>query len=220
MLMMDLDKWRDLRNHQIEVILGENAIRMDLIKLKQIEDFECKSKFALPLEYKEFCLMFGAGVFGINHFRIECLPEYVDSFGDNNIEDFFMSNREILHNFKDDCQWTDESSEVLGSAIIFGTGYDKGVAFVFDKKTFSNQDLSYDIYGVFREDLSASSGSIYFLGRSFFDFIKNICIEGDAHVKCPVLLPQIELNDAPKPDYWRRKTFIVYGGVGEDLIDC
>jgi hypothetical protein len=54
MLNRDLDKWRELRNNSIEVVIDKYATRMELTTLERIQYFESRSNVILPCEYKEF----------------------------------------------------------------------------------------------------------------------------------------------------------------------
>jgi hypothetical protein len=110
--------------------------------------------------------------------------------------------------------------DLLDSGLIFGSGDNQSTSFVFDLRTYSDRDLSYDIYGIYRQDLSEPTGTIYPLGRSFLDFIENICAGDDAKLKCPELLPKIDEDNEEEEenaDYMKRRTFCAFGGVGENL---
>ncbi len=94
---------------------------------------------------------------------------------------------------------------------------------MFDLSSYSPKDLSYDIYGMNCDTLNysnqESTGINYFLGRSFFRFIKEICIEDKASLECPELLPNKDtyLLGDDEPGYWNRKTFVVFGGEDESI---
>jgi hypothetical protein len=216
-----LTRWNHIRCKKVEVVLPKFATRLEIASLDMIDNFESQSGIILPHEYKEFCLIFGSGNFGITFFRIECLP-YVSTYDGNTVEYTIISSREILDNYKQDCQWSSAEIDLLDSGLIFGSGDNQATSFVFDLRTYSERDLSYDIYGIYRQDLSESTGIIYPLGRSFLDFIENICAGDGANLKCPELLPKIdedneEDEEEENIDYMKRRTFCAFGGVGENF---
>jgi SMI1 / KNR4 family (SUKH-1) len=227
---LDIYKWLNLRTQHIEVVMGDYANRMELATLAEIKDFENHTHITLPREYKEFCLVFGHGIFGITHFDIECLPRYrVLGIQDRwSVAGRLEFNQTEILNFKRGCEWTSTIEKTFESALVFGEGDYKDKCFLFDLNSYSEEDLSCDIYGLFCSGVSGGSishehtGVSYFLGRSFFDFVKNICIGDRAQLECPKLLPEIEIYErerATKPDYYYRRTFIVFGGLFEELID-
>jgi hypothetical protein len=220
MSAIDLDKWWELRNKSVEIVISEYASKMELTTLGIFKKFESYTNIILPNQYKEFCVVFGAGTFGINRFNIWCLPNtnIVSSNNTWNLEQILNDHQNIASNLKQGCKWTSTINKVLDSAIIFGKGDNLGTYFLFDMNSYSADDLSCDIYGFDCDSINLNSqespGVSYFLGRSFFDFIKNICIGDYAQLHYPELLSRIEIDedDEPKPDYWNRKTFVVYGG--------
>jgi hypothetical protein len=228
---LDVYKWLNLRKDRVEVVMGEYANRMELATLAEIEDFENHTHITLPNEYKEFCLVFGHGMFGITHFEIECLPRYKISGAEDRwtIEGRLGFNQDVLLNFERGCKWTSTIEKTFKSALVFGHGDYKDKCFLFDINSYSEEDFSCDIYGLFCYGVSCGNvnhghtGISYFLGRSFFDFISNVCIGERAQLECPRLLPETEMYEqerATKPEcYYRSKTFIVFGGRFEELID-
>ncbi len=98
--MLKLRKWKDLKqDSKLEIIISESATKMKLNKINEIEAFESFTKIVLPNEYKEFCLVFGEGIFGVNLFNIWCLPFY------DLIEGIFSFDHDIILNYKAGCHW-------------------------------------------------------------------------------------------------------------------
>jgi SMI1 / KNR4 family (SUKH-1) len=216
--VLNLRKWKDLKqSSKLEVVVGESATRMKLNEIHEIEAFESFTKIILPNEYKEFCLIFGEGIFGINLFNIWSLPSY------DLVEDIFSFDRDIILNCKAGCHWEKSFENKIGSALFFGRGDNYGTYFMFDLSSYSPKDLSCDIYGINCNTLNyshqESAGTSYFLGRSFFRFIKEICIEDNGSLECPKLLPSKNtyLLGEDEPGYWNRKTFVVFGGEDESI---
>jgi hypothetical protein len=235
---MDLDKWMDLRNNYVEVVIGEYASKMELSTLQKIRDFELRTNISLPLEYIEYCIIFGTGIFGINGFWIMTPLDYdsldLSEYGVLNLRSeeissaiahlLLSSHQDITSNFKNGCKWTSKIQTMLDTAFVFGEKKnDKKTCFVFDLNSYSKEDLSCDIYGIVCDGVPMQvtdghrTGVSYFLGRCFFDFIKDICIGDRAQQEFPELLSRDKNNEVLKQDYWNRKTFIVHGGIVEEL---
>jgi hypothetical protein len=216
--VLKLRKWKDLKqDSKLEIVISESATKMKLNKINEIEAFESFTKIVLPNEYKEFCLVFGEGIFGVNLFNIWCLPFY------DLIDGIFSFDHDIILNCKAGCHWEKSFENKIESALFFGRGDKYGTYFMFDLSSYSPKDLSYDIYGMNCDTLNysnqESTGISYFLGRSFFRFIKEICIEDKASLECPELLPNKDtyLFGDDEPGYWNRKTFVVFGGEDENI---
>ena len=222
--MLHLEKWKDLKRYSgVEVIISECATKMKLSTIQDMDAFESSTKFMLPNEYKEFCMIFGEGIFGINLFNIWCL-----SYGFNDkeeldviIEDTFSYDNDMIDNYKTGCHWDESFKNLLESALFFGQGAQSETSFMFDLKSYSATDSSYDIYGIrcrtWNHGYPHSMGVIYFLGRSFFKFIKELCIENQAVLEYPLLMPDSDTHQLSEdqPSYWNRKTFVVFGGEDE-----
>ncbi|MBE9117490.1 hypothetical protein IQ249_16440 [Lusitaniella coriacea LEGE 07157] len=111
--------------------------------------FESKTQLILPQGYQEYCQVFGSGRFGAGGFLIECPSiQY--------LEEDLDSNRCILEAQAMECTrelGRDESKfkQLLENAYLFGSGPEP-LLFVFDLRTYSKQDRSYDIYGVLNDE--------------------------------------------------------------------
>lgn len=97
-----------------------------------------------------------------------------------NVDSQKSSNECILQACIDDWEWDIETKKIIESAYLFGSGND--VCFIFDLRTYTEQDQSCDIYGIVSEE-----EIIYYLGRDFFVFIRDICIERKFGDKFPEL---------------------------------
>ncbi|MGD2180451.1 SMI1/KNR4 family protein [Lusitaniella coriacea] len=140
---------------------------------EELDLFELKTGFVLPQEYREYCQVFGAGKFGLNRFAINC-PSL------QNLEKRLDSNKGILeahipriskggHTVFQLC----EATELLQNAYLIGWGVEDQL-FVFDLRTYSEQDRSYDIYTTLSN--TPDGAEIYYLGRSFYCFIRDVCL--------------------------------------------
>jgi len=177
----NLDKYRNLLN-QLDLnlecfLLSELVYPNDSFILNELQliDFENTACFKLPQEFKEYCQVFGSGRFGSDGFAIYC-PDI------ENIEGHLGSNENILEACQHSFKWSVKELELLNNAYRFGSG-ECYVSFIFDLRSYSEEDKSYDIYGI-----SCDDGVIYFLGRSFFEFVSEICIGERTKKEFPELL--------------------------------
>ena len=163
----------------------------------QLEDFELQTGLTLPQGYQEFCQVFGAGKFGFAH------GFFIDSPDIDNIEAELGSSQCILESCGSS-EWSSEVKELLENAYLFGGG-DGLVAFIFDLRTYREEDRSYDIYGI-----NCYDNLTFYLGRDFFEFVRDICIGERAQAEFPELLLGGLLDfDRDDPRY-KSTTFIVY----------
>lgn len=205
MASKNLEKWKLLFN-QVEVLL-EYTAGPSILNEAQLLDFESRASLILPEEFKEFCQVFGDGKFGSNMFFIE-IPDIEDVKGQ------LISNEIILDSCKGSFSWSSEVKELLESAYLFGGG-DNFVSFIFDLRTYSEQDKSYDIYGV-----ACRAGLTRYLGRDFFEFVRDFCI-GEQAKEVPELLvkvpPEFVEGDPLNNRLCFGKVFLVCPVFAEDI---
>lgn len=157
---------------------------------KEISEFESYSKIILPRGFKNFCQVFGSGLFGISHVFIDCpRKDYID-YHEEKIE-----RREIL------LMDIEEGSAIYD---FFQYSYPIGIGvndthILLDLKSYQESDQSYDIY--LYTDLDKCN---HHFGRSFFEFIVDVCI--DKRVFGEILLEQ----DYPPSDPMKQKIFRCY----------
>jgi hypothetical protein len=63
-----MDKWYELLKNT------EVVGTLNVISLSNIQRIEAENNISLPEEYKEYCQVFGTGIFG-NDIRVFCPPE-------------------------------------------------------------------------------------------------------------------------------------------------
>ncbi|MEM6614346.1 MAG: SMI1/KNR4 family protein [Cyanobacteria bacterium P01_C01_bin.72] len=179
----NLQKWFTLLE-QVEVVHRRDP-KMHTITLEQIEQFESQSGFILPQEYKEYCQVFGSGIFGITLLRVYC-PDHL------NVEEHLISLQDAINACVDFSDYTEEEKQIFESAYVFGYGADYTL-FIFDSKTYSSEDKSVNIYGISELD------TIYFIGRSFYEFVRDVCMGDKAETCFPELVegvdPESDLQD-------------------------
>lgn len=172
----------------------------------QLKDFESQTGLILPQGYREFCQVFGAGGFGLGGF-------FIDHPDIDEIEAQLGSNQCILEACKGTLEAykgnyyssrSNQIDELLDNAYLFGGGSGL-VAFVFDLRTYNEQDSSYDIYGI-----NCDSDFVCYLGRDFFEFVRDICIGERAQAEVPELLLGGLLDfDRDDPAY-KSTNFLLY----------
>ncbi|MBE9115902.1 SMI1/KNR4 family protein [Lusitaniella coriacea LEGE 07157] len=140
---------------------------------EELDLFESKTGLVLPQEYREYCQVFGSGGFGLNEFAIDCpsiqyLEETLDSHKgilEAHVPRIFKEGHFIV----EPC----EATELLQNAYLIGFGVEDQL-FVFDLRTYSEQDRSYDIYATLSN--TSEGAEIHYLGRSFYSFIRDVCL--------------------------------------------
>jgi hypothetical protein len=150
---------------------------------QELEEYELILKHHLPLEYKNFCRVFGEGRFSDDEFCINC-QDTLDPI--ENLESNPSILESCLETFKYEHQWTSQLQSLVENAYLFGWGNNK-LIFVFDLRTWSDSDQSYDIYG-----LKFSDCYCYQVGRDFFKFIQEGCIGGKINKEFPNLISPLE----------------------------
>jgi hypothetical protein len=173
-----LQRWQTLFN-QLEVIDRGNSVTSSKAELLA---FEAATGIILPLGYKEFCQVFGWGTFG----------NFVDIYGKPNME----LSEELIEYLKIELKqlkkWDSflnlEATEtLLNSAFMFG-GTSRRESFLWDLRTYSESDQSYDIYLARLGHLP-----VYLVGRDFIEFVRDFCLG----MKAFEVLPQ-EMWPSPK----------------------
>jgi hypothetical protein len=180
----DLDRWKNLLS---QVKLDGNP------KPASIEDilvYEKELDFTLPKAFKEYYQVFGAGIYDHNSFSIEAPPTNL------------MPDPDRIEACKNAYEYSKEIIEILDSAHVFGIA-DSYVFFFFDSRTYSEEDQSYDIYGI-----GDGQDSIYKLTRDFFEFIRDYCI-GTKAENYPDLIVGIP-SEYFETGRYHDKTFYVY----------
>lgn len=170
-------------NKELEIFAYNNGFTLgketlSILSESEIENYQYRIGVTLPKEYNEFCTIFGSGGFEPNECGIECPNIY-------NIEEQIRINKYLLQTCKECTEWSNENKELLDSAYLFGQGQDE-ISFIFDLRTYSQKDLSYDIYGVNTED-----GIVHYIGRDFFKFVRDICIGKRLKSEFPELITKI-----------------------------
>lgn len=171
----------------------------------QLQKFESQADLILPQGYREFCQIFGSGQFGWDGF-------FIDSPDIDEIEKQLGSDRCIFEACKGNLEaykgnyyssQSNEIDELLDNAYLFGGGSGL-IAFVFDLRTYNEQDLSYDIYGI-----NCDSDFVCYLGRDFFEFVRDICMGDRAKQEFPELLLGSSLDFDENNLFYRNTTFFL-----------
>jgi hypothetical protein len=148
--------------------------------------FEAESGIILPDSFKGFCQVFGGGSF-CEMIDIWCPPDIALS------QEFIGYHQQDMRSMReaDPKRFNSKLVETfLNTALIFGTS-SRQESFVWDLRTYSRDDLSYDIYL-----LHIGSPDAYFVGREFTEFITEYCL-GDKAFR---ILPE-EAQPPPQDIY-------------------
>lgn len=136
--------------------------------------FEAETSIIIPVEYKEFCQVFGTVIFG----------DYVRFFCPN-----IKYSEEDIHSLKFGLELQENNGlaidreaiiNLLNSAFVFANTCN-GESILWNLKTYSELDKSYDIYLVPGNDID----NVYQVGRDFFKFVCDFCLGTKSHELLP-----------------------------------
>ena len=167
---MALEDWYQLAS-SIEIIDEPSGI--ELLTLEEALAFEKKHGFLLPQDYKEFCQVFGTGR------AAKCVNLYCAT-------DTLILQQELLYlTIKNISDFPSSSVQedflkvdLIQNSFYFGD--DSGSCiFMWDLRTYSNLDSSYDSYlGVWDSPSDSFAEDYKYLGRSFFDLVNEFTFAG------------------------------------------
>jgi hypothetical protein len=162
-----LEKWRTLIA-QLELVSAGQRDNLVPFNEDQLLMAETRIDHPLPQEYKEYCQVFGSGRFGPHRFLIRTPPlEPIDPRADRINDALKCSYRTYAEE-----ELSSETEALLDAAFEFGSGEDCFLIFFFDLRSYRESDQSCNIYAFCERDTI----HIYNLGRSFFAFIRDVCI--------------------------------------------
>jgi hypothetical protein len=163
---INLQKWTSLL---AELEVGKFG--GEIFTEEQLSDFESQYNIILPIEYKEYCQVFGTGQFG-EFMDIVCPSNRLIEVSNNLLNSIRSAADDIPKSRANYLAISiDAIMDLLDSAFVFG-GYDDSIV-LWDLRTYQEDDHSYDIYWALSEDFM---GDIYKVGRSFFEFIRDFCL--------------------------------------------
>ncbi len=160
-----MQKWIDLLQN---ITLTEKASKLVIISQLQLFNFEAETGIILPAEYKNFCQIFGSGMFGdlvsIHYLSsslvqastkaIEIVKQQIKKYPSKNK----LQDKKLIN-------W-------LNSLLIFASD-DRGNIAAWDLKSFDELKNNYDIYWIQIDDFN---DEIYKITSDFFDFINDFCL--------------------------------------------
>ncbi|MDJ0718447.1 MAG: SMI1/KNR4 family protein [Prochloraceae cyanobacterium] len=160
-----MQKWIDLLQN---ITLTEKASKLVIISQLQLFNFEAETGIILPAEYKNFCQIFGSGMFGdlvsIHYLSsslvqastkaIEIVKQQIKKYPSKNK----LQDKKLIN-------W-------LNSLLIFASD-DRGNIAAWDLKSFDELKNTYDIYWIQIDDFN---DKMYKITSNFFDFINNFCL--------------------------------------------
>jgi hypothetical protein len=169
---MTISRWRDLFA-SLEILYSPNG--ENICSAEFFSKFESDSGILLPIEYKEYCQVFGSGMFG-SYMRIYYPHKLFDK-----ILGITLSNmKKELENQKKIGLLEEKNTKAierkLNSAYPFAdnswhpsAGKSWNCIAFWDLETYSATDESYDIYLGYGLEF-------YFICRDFYEFITEFCL--------------------------------------------
>jgi WD40 repeat protein len=166
-------KWQALLNY-IEFI--EDPYGGEVWDEQQIINFELQNNIVLPADYKDFCQVFGSGMFG-DYMRFWC-PSKELQLGINVLK---IEIDNYVYNNPDNSLDLESLNKLLSNAFVFGDNSCAEILFL-NLESYSNLDKSCDIYLV---RLDSFEGNLYQVGRNFFEFVCDFCLGTKAYEVLP-----------------------------------
>lgn len=167
---MTSEKWQKLIE-RLEITTDEGGA--EVLDAESLESFENKYNIKLPNDYKEFCQILGTGVLA-EQVRICCLTEQYVSNERWFLNDAISKLQKHLENDPSKDPNRDLTFiNLLKFALPFGDLCDGDLLLVWDLRTYSRSDDSYDIFCV--DCVTPECDDPVFLGRIFFDFVQDFC---------------------------------------------
>jgi predicted transposase YdaD len=147
-----------------------------LISVDDLQTFEIDNNVSLPEEYKEFCQVFGSGVFG-NEIKIYCPPaiEYthnVVAILGSGLEFLKQTNQISIHR-------AEHIARLFKNALIFGCT--SSSSYFLWSLTAENSDDCENIYMVNLDSFECEGGEIEIVCKSFYKFIKDIALKNEPY---------------------------------------
>lgn len=202
-------KWIDIIQ-TLDVL--ENNEGQELWNENSFLKFEAETGLILPRDYKEFCKVFGTGILGdymiircpdtnFSDSRKEVIRDEIRGFPVENIREVIIDETTGIPAVSDIAEPLDINSTItlLDSAFVFGDNSDSEVP-MWDLRTYSQLDQSYDIYISRTEDFS---GDIYKVGRDFYEFICEFCLGEKSYKVLPEWMHPFQ--DSIQPTFRRFK---------------
>jgi hypothetical protein len=139
--------------------------------------FEDTNNIQLPLEYREYCKVFGGGDFN-EIIKVFCIAHTVPA------EDLISEQRDFKFLLKMAFRDYPLVQQIIDTSFIFAFGIENNdLSFLFDFSSYDHNQESCNIYV-----LNRLTYSYYNLGCSFYRFTYDFCITETARQEFPDLL--------------------------------
>lgn len=173
--------YRDLSGESFEEELS-------ILNEQCINEFELALNRKLPEDYKYYCQVFGKGIFGIKNICIDC-PDI------GAINEYLGSSQGILEACLETYRFEGiadhEIEQLIENALIFGHGSDY-LIFVFDLRSYDEEDKSCEIYGL---KYDYSNSYIRKIGRNFFTFVRDSIVGEGLKREFPELIFPLPVSE-------------------------
>jgi SMI1-KNR4 cell-wall len=161
-----MEKWYKL----LEKIQIDKAL--NVLSSQELQAFEIENDISLPNGYKEFCQVFGSGVFE-NKIRIYCPPQIEETRNFISLLDNDLGNLRRLPDFQ--AEKAEEISKLFGNLLAFGGTWDADI-FLWDLSSGNLDDSDFDIYVIDLDSFESDGGVVKLVGRNFYSFIESAAL--------------------------------------------
>ncbi|MGD1943706.1 MAG: SMI1/KNR4 family protein [Leptolyngbyaceae cyanobacterium] len=158
------DKWKSLlREVQINPSLVWRGAKPHCCTSEIFFEFEHKSGFSFPEEFRFFCQIFGRGRFGNDWILISRCPAAED------LNEQLDDDVDIIETLKLQFEGSADTLSILNQSYYFGCC--NQVSFLFTKEVVEGQpNFCHRIYAM------DDNGNFYNMGIDFFQFVKKYCL--------------------------------------------
>ncbi len=161
-----MKKWQELLK-MTEVEGTPNVMTISELLL-----FETENNVVLSEDYKDFCQVFGSGLFG-NEIRIQCPPKIEESPNMFAMLISYLDDLKLLDEFSD--AKSEQIFQILNNGLLIADTFN-GELFMFDLSSSSKEDNSYDIYMIDIDSFESTGNGINKVGRDFYEFISDAAL--------------------------------------------
>jgi hypothetical protein len=144
----------------------------NIMTVSDLLTFETENNLVLPEDYKDFCQVFGSGLFG-NEIRIQCPPKTEESPNIFAMLISYLDELKLLNEFSD--AKSKQIFQILNNGLLIGDTFN-GELFMFDLSSSSKEDDSYDIYIIDMDSFESYGTGINKVGRDFYEFISDAAL--------------------------------------------
>jgi hypothetical protein len=175
-----------LINFAKESEIGDFSQELECLNETKLQEFELILGSKLPVEYRDYLKVFGSGKFGSGGIGIDSIDVEVESSIRNSSAILYVCSE----SFEGAGELTQGIQDLLENSYLFGGG-EAMLSFVFDLRSWRDEDESCDIYGIKNSDITCC----YKIGRKFSEFVRDACIANTLKNRFPDLVTISEFDE-------------------------